>query len=79
MVAGSNPASDFGLSSSVVERLINPKNIVRTLVQFPHGLMVRICVFHTQGRGSIPREEVFLKGPLAQLVRAFGCYMLIRE
>ena len=60
MVAGSNPASDFGLSSSVVERLINPKNIVRTLVQFPHGLMVRICVFHTQGRGSIPRRGVYL-------------------
>ena len=78
MVAGSNPASDFGLSSSVVERLINPKNIVRTQVQIPHGLMVRICVFHTQGRGSIPREEAFY-GPLAQLVRAFGCYMLIRE
>ena len=25
--------------------------------------MVRICVFHTQGRGSIPREEAFYMVP----------------
>ena len=71
VVAGSSPALDIVLVAQTVERRINPKNIVRTQVQIPHGLMVRICVFHTQGRGSIPREEVF--GPLAQLVRAFDC------
>ena len=60
VVAGSNPASDFVRVAQWIEHRINPKNIVRTQVQFPHGLMVRICVFHTQGRGSIPREEAFM-------------------
>jgi hypothetical protein len=48
-VAGSNPVGGF---------VFGP-DIKTETTPIPHGLMVVICDFHSQGRGSIPRGGAF--------------------